>query len=331
VLSYTWQSLNFGQLLAESLLCRILLKGGHKPVNKRMTIRRLATFFFLFSGAAIAVHAQSSPSPAGNERGFVFYESFEGDSNSDGQVMILSSSATYHLNQHFSAGVGIPIYFDHANSSTTGASSASGIGNVFATVRAVWKSPFLNYGTALTGTAPTGDSKKGLSTGHATFDWDNRVNHDFGVLTPFVDLGAGNSIMDTRYFLRPFSSYGYLAHFEAGTDVDLTHALSLTLSGYDIAPWGTQTVISRVVAAGAPGKSGSVTHGRAFENSHLTTGTSSLTNDDGFNAGLSFSPKPYLDLDLGYTRSVRYALNSVSFGVGVNLSSLFGKNNQSGK
>ena len=289
-----------------------------------------ALFLFFLFGTSVSVHAQSLPSPAGNERGFVFYESFQGDSNSDGQVMVLSSSAAYHLNQHFSVGVGIPIYLDHPASST-GATSSSGIGNVFATVRAVWKSPVLNYGTSLTGTAPTGDSKKGLTTGHATFDWDNRVNHDFGVLTPFVDLGAGNSITDTRYFLRPFSSYGYLAHFEAGTDVDLSHSLSVTLSGYDIAPWGTQTVFSRVVPAGSPGKSGSATHGRAFENNHLTTGTSSLTNDDGFNAYLSFNPKPYLDLDLGYTRSVRYALNSVSFRIGVNLSSLFGKSNQSVK
>lgn len=296
-----------------------------------MTLRLLAGFLIPISATNVAVYAQSSPSPAGSERGIVFYESFEGDSNSDGQVMVLSSSATYHFNQHFSAGIGIPIYFDHLNSSTTGVASTSGIGNVFATVRAVWKSTILNYGTSLTGTAPTGDSKKGLSTGHATFDWDNRVNHDFGVLTPFVDLGAGNSIMDTRYFLRPFSSYGYLAHFEAGTDVDLTHSLSVTLSGYDIAPWGTQTIISRVVPAGSPGKSGSATHGRAFENNHLTTGTASLTSDDGFNADLSFSPKPYLDLDLGYSRSVRYALNSVSFGIGVNLSSMLGKKPQSVK
>ncbi len=290
-------------------------------------IRWLAGCFFLLSGANIAVHAQSSANPAGSERGFVFYESFEGDSNSDGQVMILSSSAGYHFNQHFSAGIGIPIYFDHP-SSTTGTASTSGVGNVFATVRGEWKNPLLNYSTSLTGSGPTGDSKKGLSTGHATFDWDNRVNHDFGVLAPFVDLGASNSIPDTRYFLRPFTSYGFLAHFEAGTDIDLSHSLSLTLSGYDIAPWGTQTLISRVVPAGSSGKSGGVTHGRAFENSHQTTGTASLTSDDGINADLSFSPKPYLDLDLGYTRSVHYALNSVSFGVGVNLSSLFGKQKQ---
>ena len=295
-------------------------------LNRPKTTLRIAGYILLSFGpaAAVAVHAQSLPNAAGHERGFVFYEAFEGDSNSDGRVMILSSSVAYHFNSHFSAGVGIPVYFDQATS-TTGTTTSSGVGNVFVTLRAAWKNPLVNYATSLTGTAPSGDTKKGLSTGHATFDWDNRLDHDISVFTPFVDAGVANSIMDTRFFQRPFTSYGNLAHFEAGTDIDLSHSFSLTLSGYDIAPWGTQTIISRVVTAGSSGKAGGATHGRAFEASHSTTGTASLTSDDGYTAGLSFNPRPYLDLDVGYTRSVHYALNTISFGVGVNLSSLFGK------
>jgi hypothetical protein len=296
-----------------------------------MTNRGLAGCLLLFFGTAIAVRAQSPPSPAGNEKGFIFYEAFEGDSNSDGRVMVLSSSVTYRFNSHFSAGAGIPVYFDQASSSTTGTTSSSGIGNVFAMAHAGWKNPLLNYATSLTIAAPSGDTKKGLSTGHATFDWDNRLDHDVSLFTPFVDLGVANSIMDTRFFQRPFTSYGNLAHFEGGTDVDLSHSFSLTLSAYDIAPWGTQTIISRIVPSGAAGNSGSVTHGRAFENNHQTSGTAALTTDDGFTAGLSFSPRPYLDFDLGYTRSVHYALNTISFGVGVNLSSLFGKSTRSNR
>jgi hypothetical protein len=291
--------------------------------------RTFASVIFLFFAMAGGAHAQSTPSAAGSEKGVVFYESFEGDSDSDGQVMVFTSSASYHFNQHFSAGIGIPFYVDHVSSSITGTSSSSGVGNIFATVRAAWKNPLLNYATSITGTAPSGDSKKGLSTGHATFNWDNRLDHDISVLTPFIDLGLANSITDTRQFLRPFTTYGYLAHLEAGTDIDLTHSFSLTLSGYEIAPWGTQSLISRIVPAGAPGKSGSVSHGRAFENSHLTTGGATLTSDDGITTDLSFNPKPYLDFDLGYSRSVHYALNSVSIGIGVNLSSLFGKSGRS--
>ena len=296
-----------------------------------MTTRWLAGYLLLLLGAPLTARAQSPPSPAGNERGFVFYEAFEGDSNSDGRVMVLSSSVTYRFYSHFSAGIGIPVYFDQASSSTTGTTSSSGIGNVFAMVHGGWKNPLLNYATALTVTAPSGNTKKGLSTGHATFDWDNRLDHDVSVFTPFVDLGVANSVMDTRFFQRPFTSYGRLAHFEGGTDIDLSHSFSLTLSAYDIAPWGTQTIISRTVPSAAAGNSGSVKHGRAFENSHQTTGTASLTSDDGYTAGLGFNPRPYLDLDLGYTRSVHYALNTISFGVGVNLSSLLSKSTRSNR
>jgi hypothetical protein len=116
-----------------------------------------------------------------------------------------------------------------------------------------------------------------------------------------------------------------LAHFEGGTDVDLSHSVSLTLSAYDIAPWGTQTLTSRLVAGGAAGNPGSGKHGRVFESAHQTTGGAVLARDNGYTAALSYSPRPYLDLAAGYTRSVDFALNTVSFGIGVNLSSLFGK------
>jgi hypothetical protein len=284
----------------------------------------LATLVLILAANTLA-HAQTSPSPAGKDKGFVFYEDFEGSSNTDGQVMTLGSSATYRFNSHYSAGVGIPIYFDRASSATAGTVSSSGIGNVFGTLRAAWKRPVVNYATSLLGTIPTGDTNKGLSTGHATFDWDNRFDRDISVFTPFIDMGLANSVTDTRFFKRPFISYGDLAHFEGGTDVDLSHSVSLTLSAYDIAPWGTQTVTSRVVTRGAAGNLGSVKHGRIFENSHQTTGTSTLTRDNGYTASLSYSPRPYLDLAAGYSRSVDFALNTVSFGIGVNLSSLFGK------
>jgi hypothetical protein len=285
----------------------------------------------LLLAAARVAGAQTSPNPAGKDKGIVFYEDFEGSSNSDGQVMTVSSSATYNFSTHFGAGIGIPMYFDRASSPTGGTVSSNGIGNAFVMLHAGWKQPLVNYATSLMGTAPTGDTKKGLSTGHATFDWDNRLDRDLGIFTPFVDAGVANSITDTRFFHRPFTSYGTLAHFEGGTDVDLSHSVSLTLSAYDITPWGTQTLTSRLVAGGATGNPGSGKHGRVFESNHQTTGGAALARDNGYTAALSYSPRPYLDLAAGYTRSVDFALNTISFGIGVNLSSLFGKTTGSGK
>ena len=280
--------------------------------------------FILFLTVTSVAEAQNSASPAGKEKGFIFYEAFEGSSDAEGQVMTLSSSGTYRFSQHFSAGIGIPIYFDRASSLTTGTVTSSGIGNAFLILHAGWKQPLVNYATSLLGTMPTGDSKKGLSTGHATFDWSNRFDRDIRRFTPFIDVGLANSVTDTRFFQRPFISYGSLAHFEGGTDIDLSHSVSLTLSAYDIAPWGTQTVTSRLVTRGAAGNLGNGKHGRVFENAHQSTGSATLVRDNGYTADLSYSPRPYLELNAGYSRSVSFALNTVSFGIGLNVSALFG-------
>jgi hypothetical protein len=237
--------------------------------------------------------------------------------------MTLGSSATYWFNEHFSAGVGIPIYFDRSSSST-GTTSSNGIGNFYADIGTSWRSKTLNFASSLTGAAPTGDTKKGLSTGHATYDWSNRFDHAIGRLTPFGAAGIADTVMDSRFFQRPFTSFGNLAHFEGGADVDLSHSFSLTVSAYDIAPWGNQTIISRLVPKGATGTGGK--NGRTFETTHQVSGNSSLDHDDGFTAGLDLSPKGLksaFDFDLGYNRSVPFALNTISFGVGINLSKLF--------
>ena len=292
---------------------------GFSVMNLKKARQALLLAILIVVGARTAA-AQGSSSPTGKANGGLdWYEAFEGSTDSSGQVMKLTSSATYHFGERFSLGAGIPVYFNRSTS-TNGLTTSDGIGDVFVTLGASWKGSAVNYGTSLIGSAPTGDSAKGLSTGHATYDWNNRFDHCFNVLTPFIDAGVGNSIADTRFFHRPFTSFGYLAHFEGGTDVDLSHSLTLTLSAYDIAPWGTQTIFSRAVAKGAVGSGAQ--HGRVFETNHQTTGSASIDQDNGFTAGLSFSPKPYLDFDMGYTRSVKFAYNTFSWGVGVNLSKL---------
>jgi len=287
---------------------------------RRINLGLVITLLIL--GGGLAAHAQNSVE---QQKGFVFYESFQGSTNSEGQVMTLGSSATYWFNEHFSTGVGIPIYFNRS-SSTIGTTSSDGIGNFYADLGASWKGKTLSFASSLTGAAPTGDSKKGLSTGHATYDWSNRFDHAISRLTPFGVIGIADTIMDSRFFQRPFTSFGNLAHLEGGAEVDLSHSFTLTLSAYDIVPWGSQTIISRLVPTGATGTGGQ--NGPTFETTHQATGTSSLDHDDGFTIGLDVSPKSLksaFDFDLGYNRSVPFALNTISFGVGINLSRLFSR------
>ena len=107
--------------------------------------------------------------------------------------------------------------------------------------------PTVNYASTVhLEHTPTGDMGKGLpGTGHATWNWTNHIEHGWGNFTPFIDGGVGNTVQDTRSVRRPFMTFGYNAQFEAGTEAD-AGPVSLSASLYDVAPWGTQTVVSRV-------------------------------------------------------------------------------------
>jgi hypothetical protein len=45
-------------------------------------------------------------------------------------------------------------------------------------------------------------------------------------------------------------------------------------------------------------------------------------SDDGFDASVAFSPNHFIDLTLALDRSVHYALNTISFSVGFNISQM---------
>src|SRR5256884_8399445 len=68
--------------------------------------------------------------------------------------------------------------------------------------------------------------------------------------SPFLDAGVGNTIRDTRYFTRPFTSFGYNAAFTGGLEYDRGR-YSFQAGAYDVAPWGNQTMFSRVFRCGA--------------------------------------------------------------------------------
>src|SRR5215469_2883584 len=212
------------------------------------------------------VGAQSkAESAAKDETGFTSYVEFGGTTNSAGQVYEIDSSAGYTFTQHFGMDFGLPIYFVSASSSITGSSSGSGVGNPSVDLR--WKYPHtsLSYATVLTGSAPLGDKSLGLNTGHATFDWTNHFDHAFSQVTPFFEAGFSNTTQDSRLFVRPYTSYGLNTHFRGGTEIDIWKFIGVGAAGYDIAPFGNQTVFSRVVGpSGQAGTGSTATHGRSF-------------------------------------------------------------------
>ena len=138
-----------------------------------------------------------------------------------------------------------------------------------------------------------------------------------------MDAGVGNTVLDTRYFHRPFATYGYNAQFNGGIEYDPGN-FSFSVAAYDVAPWGNQTVISRVFRCGSANCSGngrsSNRHG--YTSSSVTSGGAALVRDNGYNAGIDYKPVGYLDFEFDFSRSVPLQLNSYSFGIGVDLTRL---------
>lgn len=267
--------------------------------------------------------APAGSAPAANEEatGMTLNTSFNGSIDSGSHVYDWTTTTGYILNKHFSTDLGVPFLFVRGADSAGTTTSNSGLGNVFGQLQFADKNPLVNFGAVGTVALPTGDSSKGLSTGHVTFDLTGQLAKELGRFTPFVSAGIGNSLFDSRYWQRPYMTFGDLAHFEGGTSFDLGLSLTVSASLYDVAPWGSQKIYSKLVRKGTSG-GGTASHGRLYQNNAITSGDSSIDKDNGINADLDFNPWKYVDFDFAYTHSVHFQLDTLSFGVGLNLSSL---------
>jgi hypothetical protein len=270
--------------------------------------------------------AQAQPGLANNgaaaqdERGFTSRAEFGVSANTLGQEFMLNGSAGYQFNRHFALNFGAPLSITHTSATaTTGSTTSSGMGDPYVQLLFKMPNPALNYASAITTTLPLGDTSKGLSTGRVGIDWNNRFEHSFSRVTPFVAAGLSNSIRDTRFFRRPFTSLGFNAHLEGGADLDIGHNRSVGGSAYDILPSGQQKIFSKLVDKGTTGSSSK--HG-AFGGSHETVGGSELTRDHGFSTWIDADPNKLWNLELAFSRSMGYDLNTVSFTVGLNLGQL---------
>ncbi|MGB9119039.1 MAG: hypothetical protein WCE73_00330, partial [Candidatus Angelobacter sp.] len=252
-------------------------------------------------------------------------EEFQGTLNSDSKIFKLESNAGYDFNKHFGVFVGMPFYFANTQTTTTQVNGTAtttttnvtnnGLGNAYFGFAMRAPNKTLDYGSTVTLSAPTGSTSKGFSSGRANFDWDNRFEHAFNRLTPFVDAGLANAVPDTGLNTKPFSSLGMLSHMEEGAEFELVKHFSVGGSGYEIFPFGNQKVFSKIVGKG---QSGSGKGKNSFDLAAVTSG-SGLTRENGFNSWVAFDPTPLWRVQFGFTRSVTYNLNSFGFNLRMNL------------
>ena len=274
-------------------------------------------------GISSTVRAQTTEDSG---KGLIWYEDAVGTASSLGTVTRFDSTLGYNFNRHFGVDFGLPVLFVQASATTSNPyRSANGIGDVYTDVRFTFDSPVVNYISSIRGTAPTGSTSKGFSTGRATVDWNNHFDRTFSHVTPFANLGVANTVPDAAYFVRPFTTLGLATHFEGGASVKIWRLLNLRGSAYAIEPSGQQKVYSKLLnrQTGAPPGTPGASHGGVFQNSPATTGPADIARDHGVSIGADASLRA-VDLALGYTYSAGYSLNTIYFGIGFNLAKFLG-------
>ena len=176
----------------------------------------------------------------------------------------------------------------------------------------------MNYTSTLEATAPTGDKAKGFSTGRATVDWTNSFSHKFESMTPFADVGMSNTVSDTSFFVRPFSSLGLVSHFDGGATFKIAPVVSVGALAYGVQASGQQRIFSKVKNSGSsatPATSSQAKVNRVFETNSETVGSADLANDHGVSSWLAVRAGSNTDFQVGYTRSMGYDLNTLFGGV----------------
>ena len=298
---------------------------------------RLAAIVTLLSLSCLASNAQTpipaaigpnaSQENAGFYPGWMLGTRLEGSTSSDGSVYDLAIGGGYNFSHRFGVDLGVPYFFVGTPSAVKGknptAVSGNGIGDLGANLRFFLPGKATNYASTMHFGVPSGDKSKGFSTGHATWNWSNHIEHGWGNFTPYIDVGVGNTVPDSRHFRRPFMTFGYNAAFEAGTEAD-AGPISLSASAYDVAPWGPQTIVSRVFRCSSGAKcsaAGKTTNRKNYLNSSVSSGDASLARDNGFNASAEFKLKSLktVDYEVDYSRSIPLRLNTFSFGISLDI------------
>ena len=298
----------------------------------------LISILTLLTTATIAQNAPPNQKQT-EEAGWTSWMSFDGSANSQERVLDLDSTVGYNFDKHWDVDMGVPLSFVSSSSpSTTSTGSTSGqstsaslnsLGNIHTDVNFKAYGDLVNYASALTVSAPTGSTAKGVSTGRPNIGWNNHIEHAFDRVTPFVEAGFSNGLTDTRFYHRPFTTLGFVSQFTGGSTIDLGHNFSVGASLYDVLPSGQQKMFSKLVAKKSTSTAGAGKNGRAYEVAAESTGGASLTRDNGGSAWVGFSPDQIFDFQIGYTHSVHFALDTVTFNLGVNLGKLVKKANKS--
>ncbi|HEY6293551.1 MAG TPA: hypothetical protein VI455_18515 [Terriglobia bacterium] len=240
-------------------------------------------------------------------------------------VLIADVDLGYGLTDHITADIGLPVIFTRSPFSPVTNHDyywSALFGEPYVDVRYSGNHGEVNYTSILTGTIPAASNAEDriYSTGRFGVDWFNNVHKQYGNLTPFLNFGVSNGVVNRfiiprPYFTaRPYQTLGLLGDAEVGGEYKFrgesrfTKGLGIGASYYVLVPGGPQKVFSRYVLPYSS-LAGSGDHNQYFASSFQTTGDSKIARDNGYSATMNVTRWQNVAIQLGYTHSVHYHMD----------------------
>lgn len=226
----------------------------------------------------------------------------------NGWSSVLSPVLSFRFNRHLSLDTTVPAYLAINAQKVKGTVAApvyysvtgrGVLGDMSVAGEFDWDGAWLGYSFTATGAFPTGNSTYNLTTNTETYNVNNHFEHNIGIFTPDIEIGEGNSSSLSGTVRRAYVAVGPMATFQAGTTVDLPHAVNVDVEAYEDMPIGNQNVYGTV--KNKKGKTVTVLQG---------TG---VAEDNGFNASFAFQPNPHFGVSAFYNRSLRQYDNTTGF------------------
>lgn len=232
-----------------------------------------------------------------------------------GWANIVSPNLSYRFNRYLSVDASVPWYATvNANVATTKAgvttyplkSARDLLGDVSLAAPIQSQSGKLSYMLTPTVALPTGNYRYGLSANTLTYNVTAHAERSFGVFTPDVEAGFGDSSSLAKASVhKAYTAVGSIANFQLGTAIDLPFNLGLDLEAYEDLPIGTQNIYGTITKKHKRGKT--VT-------TQVLDGTG-VAEDNGFNTELDLPISHHLMLVGSYERSLIQGLDTASIGV----------------
>jgi len=267
-----------------------------------------------------AAGLKAQATPAAEAHGFTLFEEFRGSTSNQGQFTILDTSVGYDFNRHVGIDLGVPYYFFRATPNLVPGERHfwdNRVGDPYGDVRLTFENRVLNYATVITLAVPVQETGA-FSTGRLGVDWFNHFDRPIGRLTPYVNVGISNGLLDTRLVTEPFRvfdsfrSLGFLANGEGGMTLRVANRLIVGGSYYALEPSGSQKLYSangiRNFFLLPNGSAGSV---------------SDFTHDRGYSAFLRINPTRFMYIEPAYVHSLKFNEDAATVTVGFDLRALF--------